>query len=456
MNKYRIKDFIKIGGGSACPGDRIEPAVELVKKGKLDYICFDSLSEVELNAFKLHKMEYPDEGFDVFMEERLRAILPLCVSNKTKIIGNMGAANPLAAQKLAINISRQLGIKGIKIAAILGDDVYEIIKKLNTTVLETNDTVDKFGDKLISAYAYIPCIPIVEALQKGADIVITGRVGDASLFLAPMMYEFSWQEDEWDLLAKGILIGHLLECAGQVSGGYFADPPYKTVPNLYRLGFPIAEVFPDGEAIITKVSESGGEVSVATCTEQLLYEVTDPTCYIEADVITDFSEVDFVQVGKDKVKIGGKIKGKPKPKQLKVNLGVKEGYIGEGIVWYVGPGAYERAKLAGEIIKKRLSHIVNLKAENLRFELLGINALCGSFEDTPKMVPNEVGLRVAARTSTKSEALKITREIETIDNNGPAGIGRMPRKEEIKKILGHYVTFIPRDKITTKVIIMEV
>ena len=452
--KDRAK-LLRLGGGSACPGERLEPTVELVEKGNIDYIIFDSLSESEMLAFERQKMSQPDAGYDIYSERRLRAIWPQCARSGIRIIGNMGAANPRGAQEVAIRVAREMGLQGQKVAAVLGDNVLASVTRLNPVINETGNAVSEFGDKLIAAHAYIPADPIVEALEQGADLVITGRVGDASLFLAPMIHEFGWRADAWDLLAKGIVLGHLLECAGQVTGGYFADPPYKNVPDLYRLGFPIAEITSEGETTITKTPDSGGLVSPATCAEQMLYEVDDPANYIEADVVTDFTDIGFEQVGPDRVRIDGTVKGKPKPDLLKVNLGVSEGYRAEGTIFYAGPGAYERAKLAADVIRQRLEKVTALLADALRFDFIGINALYGPPSGEVNNPPWEVGLRVAGRTHSRDEAWKIMHELETIDNNGPAAIGRGLRSEEITEILGYYSTFVPRETVETEVIVRE-
>ena len=446
---------VRLGGGSACPGERLEPAVELVEKGNIDYIIFDSLSESEMLAFERQKLRQPDAGYDIYSERRLRAIWTQCARAGIGIIGNMGAANPRGAQEVAIRVARTMGLEGQKVAAVLGDNVLDTVTELNPVVNETGRPVSDFGARLVAAHAYIPADPIVEALEQGADLVITGRVGDASLFLAPMIHEFGWLADEWDLLAKGIVVGHLLECAGHVTGGYFADPPYKTVPDLYRLGFPIAEITAEGETIITKTPGSGGVVSTATCAEQMLYEVDDPANYIEADVVTDFSDIGFEQVGPDRVKIEGTVRGKPKPDLLKVNLGVREGYRAEGTIFYAGPGAYGRAKLAADVIRQRLERVTALEADELRFDYIGINALYGPPSGEVKNEPWEVGLRVAGRTQSREEAWKIMHELETIDNNGPAAIGRGLRSEEISEILGYYSTFAPREAVETEVVVRE-
>jgi len=451
----RRSDVLRLGGGSACPGERLEPAIELIEKGEIHYIIFDSLSESEMLAFERHKITHPELGYDVYAEARLRAILPLCERHNVKIIGNMGGANPRGCQDLALRLARELGLKGIKVASVLGDNVLSLVKGLNSTVCETGKGVNEFGDRMIAAHAYIPADPIVEALRQGAAVVITGRVGDASLYLAPMRYEFGWADEDRDLLAKGIVIGHLLECAGQLTGGYFADPPYKVVPDLHRLGFPIAELTADGGAVITKVDGSGGLVTPATCAEQMLYEVHDPANYIEADVVADLSDVGFDQIGPNRVVVTGTIKGKPKPELLKVNLGVREGYLAEGTIFYAGPGAYERAQLAAEVMRLRLELVTHLKATALRFDFIGVNALYGPPADHSNHFPWEVGLRVTGRTQSSSEAWKIMHELETIDNNGPAAIARGLRKEETREILGYYSTFIPRNRVTTEVVVQE-
>ena len=451
-----MNDIIKLGSGSACPGERLEPALELVKYADINYIIFDSLSESEMLKFEKHKLEKQSHGYDTFMEARLNKIWPLCYKRKIKIIGNMGAANTKSAQNIACKIGKNLKLKGSKIATVHGDNVLNLVKELDLKTTESNIPVSAFGDNLIAAHAYIPADTLVEALHQGADLLITGRVGDATLYLAPLRYEFGWLENEWDLLARGIIVGHLFECAGQLTGGYFADPPYKKVPNLDNLGFPIAEVKKDGSTIITKLPKSGGIVSVATCAEQMLYEVGDPANYIHADVITDFTDIGFKEIRKNRVSIIGDIKGKEKPKHLKVNLGVKEGYIAEGIVFYAGIGAYDRAKLAAEIIQKRLYKYTNIKKKSLRIDYIGINSIHNNNFEVYNYEAREIGLRIAGRTETKKEAWRILHEFETIDNNGPAGIARGLRKEDIREIIGYYSTLIPREYVNTTYDLLEI
>ena len=447
---------VRLGGGSAGSEDRIDPAIDLAERGGIDYLIFDSLSESELSLIESARRSDPSQpGYDAFTELRLNEVMPSCARNGVKIIGNMGAADPEGAQDLALAISRRLGLKRLRIAAVSGDNVLELVKGKNLMVAETGRRVGAFGDDLVSAFAYIPGEPIVAALREGADIVVTGRVGDASLFLAPLVHEFGWPDDDWDRLARGIVVGHLLECAAQVTGGFFADPPYKVVPDLDRLGFPMAEVSDDGEAVITKLPDAGGLVSAATCAEQLLYEVHDPSHYIEADVISDFSGIAFEPDGQDRVRIGGVIRGKPKPECLKVSLGVREGWLGAGTVYYGGPGALGRAKLAAEAVTRRFERI-GLRPDAFRVSFLGVDSLFESAPGVPLSDPWEVGLRIAGRTRHRSQAAMIAREASTVlSNNGPAGVSCRQRQYELKEVVGYYTTFVPREAVTPQVRVKE-
>jgi len=285
-------------------------------------------------------------------------------------------------------------------------------------------------------------------------VVITGRLGDSSMYLAPLRFEFGWKEDDWDLLARGIITGHLLECAGQVTGGYYASPPHKIVPDLHRLGFPIAEVEADGTAVITKLPDTGGTVTVGTCTEQLLYETHDPTAYIHAEVIVDFSQIQFNEVGPDRVRVTG-VRGKPCPSHLKVNLGVRDGYFGRGEIFYGGYAAYERAKLSADRIRKRLE-IVGADPDKLRVDFIGMNALFESADGSVSPAPQEVVVRVCGSCKDRETAELIAYEMIALPCNGPAGGGCPPPTEAVSEILEIYTTFIPRDLAKPSLVIKEV
>ncbi len=411
---------VRIGSGAGYSGDRIEPAVELAEKGDIQYLGFECLAERTIALAQQQKLRDPDSGYDPLLEPRLRAVLPACRARGIKIITNMGAANPAAAAAKTIEIARRLGIKGLKVAAVTGDDVLDACKRGNYPLLEIDGRVADLGNRILSANAYLGAGPIVQALQAGADVVITGRVGDPALFMAPLIHEFGWAMDDWERLGKGAVVGHLLECAGQITGGYFADPGFKDVAGLARLGFPIGEVGEDGDVVITKVEGSGGAVTEATCKEQLLYEVHDPSRYLQPDVVGDFSKVTVTQIGPDRVRIQGG-SGTPKTGKLKTSIGYIDSYIGEGQMSYAGPGAVQRGRLALDIVRERLE-LTGVQMTESRFDLIGANSLHGdALSEAGK--PYEVRVRVAGRTDSLAEAVRIGNEVETLYTNGPAGGG---------------------------------
>ena len=410
---------IRIGAGAGYSGDRIEPAVELAEKGALDYLVFECLAERTIALAQQARMKDPAGGFDPLLVARMQAVLPICRANKVRIVTNMGAANPLGAAEAARAVARKLGLTGLKIAAVTGDDVLAAAKEADLA-LDNGDTVKGLGNRIVSANAYIGARAIAEALAAGADVVITGRAADPALFLGPLVHEFGWAMDDWELLGKGTLVGHLLECAGQITGGYFADPGVKDVDGLARLGFPIGEVREDGDLIITKVDGSGGAVTPSTVKEQLLYEIHDPAQYFQPDVVADFSHVRVEAIGPDRVHVTGG-RGTPKTGLLKTSVGYIDSYVGEGQISYAGPGAVARGRLALDIVRERLN-IIGAQTTELRFDLIGVNALHGDGM-AEGGEPYEVRVRVAGRTETLSEAVKIGNEVETLYTNGPAGGG---------------------------------
>ena len=282
----------------------------------------------------------------------MRRVLPAALTRGVRIVTNAGAANPIGAARAVAGLCRELGLLSVRIAAVTGDDVLDIVTASPFPLLDRAGTSDQL-DGVISANTYLGAAPIVEALALGADVVITGRVGDPALFVGPLAYSFGWSLDDAPLIGRATVIGHLLECAGQLTGGYFADGARKQVPNLARLGFPLAEVASDASAIVTKVAGSGGMVTLATCKEQLLYEILDPAAYLQADVVADFRTVSLADVGPDRVAVTGG-DGRTRPSTLKVSIGYHDGIIGEGQISYAGPGALCRARLAADICANAL------------------------------------------------------------------------------------------------------
>src|SRR3954471_13303320 len=411
---------IRIGSGAGYSGDRVEPAVELAGKGDIDYLVFECLGERTVALAQQARMKNPEAGYDPLLEERMRAVLPLCAANGIKVITNMGAANPHAAARMTAEIAKSLGLS-LKIAAVIGDDVLEACKAGDLPIMEFDGTIKQLGNRLLSANAYLGAGPMVETLTSGADVVITGRASDPALFLAPMIHAFGWAMDDWNLLGQGTVAGHLLECAGQITGGYFADPGYKDVSDLPRLGFPIGEVGEDGSLVITKVAGSGGAVTAQTCKEQLLYEVHDPAKYFQPDVVADFSQVKVEEIGPDRVRVSGG-RGAKRTDTLKVSVGYVDSYIGEGQISYAGPGALARGRLALEIVRERLQ-LTGVETSELRFELVGVDSLHGPEVSTRAGEPYEVRVRVSGRTENLREAIRIGNEVETLYTNGPAAGG---------------------------------
>jgi hypothetical protein len=355
------------------------------------------------------------------LEERMRAVLPVCAAKGIKIVTNMGAANPEAAAHKTAEIAKSLGLSSLRIAAIVGDDVLEACKNGDLPLMEFDGSIKQLGNRLLSANAYLGAEPMAQALSEGADVVITGRASDPALFLAPMIHAFGWAMDDWNLLGQGTVAGHLLECAGQITGGYFADPGHKDVEGLARLGFPIGEVGEDGALVITKVAGSGGAVTAQTCKEQLLYEVHDPKRYLQPDVVADFSQVRVEEIAPDRVRISGG-RGTKRTDTLKVSVGYVDSFIGEGQISYAGPGALARGRLALEIVRERLK-LTNVAASEFRFELIGVESLHGAEISAHANEPYEVRVRVAGRTENLREAVRIGNEVETLYTNGPAAGG---------------------------------
>lgn len=442
---------MRIGAGAGYSGDRIEPAIELAEQGRLDYLIFECLAERTIALAQQAKLRDPVNGYDPHLEARMRAVLPICSRNGTRIVTNAGAANPAEAARRVQQIANSLGLHGVKIAAVCGDDVLHIVRRDNLPLLESGEPCNSLGDRIISANAYIGVEPIIEALEYDADVVIAGRCADPSLFLAPIMHRFHWDPTDWTRLGAGTVVGHLLECAGQVTGGYFADPGYKDVPNLARLGFPLAEVAEDGSAIITKVDGSGGEVSEASCKEQLLYEIHDPSAYLTPDVTADFTEVTVRQLGKDRVAVEGG-RGRPRPSSLKVSIGCREGFAGEGQISYAGPGALARARLALEIVRERL-RLTQVPCRDMRFDLIGVNAMHGDAFGASWGEPYEVRARAAGRADSREAAARIGAEVESLYTNGPAGGGGA--RQEVSEIIGIWSALVPRGAVTCRVEYLE-
>ena len=444
-------DTLRLGAGAGYSGDRIEPALELVERGDIDVLVFECLAERTIALAQQARRRDPEAGFDPLLETRIRSVLGAAVERGVRIVTNMGAANPLAAARRTAAVARELGLASLRVAAVLGDDVLAHVLAGDYRFEESAAPVRELGDRIVSANAYLGVAPICAALRSDADVVVTGRASDPALFLAPIVHAFGWSLDDWNLLGQGTVVGHMLECAGQVTGGYFADPGLKNVADLARLGFPIGEVSRDGDFVVTKVEGSGGCVSAATCKEQLLYEIHDPARYLQPDVVADFTHVRVDEIAKDRVRVVGG-RGSAPTGMLKASIGYVDGWVGEGQISYAGAGAFARARLAREIVRERLRS-TRVEASEMRFDLLGVDALHG-----PVAVrdgePYEVRLRVAGRTRSMAEAVRIGNEVETLYTNGPAGGGGVVKSA--REVVAVQSVLVPATAVRPSVEIVEV
>jgi hypothetical protein len=439
-----MREPLRIGSGAGFSGDRLEPAVVLAERGALQFLGLECLGERTVALAQLRKRRDPTLGYDPLLVRRMELLLPLLRRNGIRLITNMGAANPLAAADAILRIARARKLP-IRVAVVTGDDVHDRIGADNVT-LEDGTPLGRFGE-LVSANAYLGVAALLPALETGADIVITGRVADPSLFLAPMVQHYGWSLDDFDRLARGTSVGHLLECAGQLCGGYFAEPGRKEIPDMARLGFPYADVAADGTAVLSKVAGTGGRINLATAKEQLLYEVTDPTGYITPDVVADFTTARLREVGPDRVAVSG-VTGRRRPDKLKVSVGYLAGYVGEGEISYAGANAEARARLAGEIVRERLAG----EFADLRVDLIGSTALHGkAFDSTAR--PYEVRLRVAARAPTAERAMLVGEEVEALYTNGPGGGGGT--RKYVHEQIGIVSTLLERERVPSKVTLRE-
>lgn len=444
----RAPGTLRLGAGAGFAGDRIDPAVELARRARPDYLVFECLGERTVAAGHARRIADPAAGFDPLLAARLRAVLPHCHPAGTTVVTNSGAANPDAAGECALREAGALGLDA-RIAVVTGDDVLELVRTTDPVVWETGTPLSEVGDELLSANAYLGAEPVAEAVASGADVVVTGRVADPALYLGPLVHEFGWDTGDHDLLGKGTLVGHLLECAGQLTGGYFADPLTKPVPDPARLGFPFADVGPDGAAVFGKPDGSGGRLDRRTCGEQLLYEVDDPAAYVTPDVVADFSDVTFTDAGTDRVAAHGAT-GRPRPDGLKVTLGFRGGWLGEGQLSYAGPRCLDRARMAADIACERLVGVHGLPEEAVEVEYIGAGAAfrgLAAAED-----PAEVRVRVSARVPTAEAAEAVGWEVESLYTNGPAGGGGARRSTT--EIVAVRSCVVPREHVRPRVTVV--
>jgi hypothetical protein len=440
--KQRKAGAIRIGGGSAFFNDRVDAALELVERGDIDVLMLETLAERTLALLHVAKRK-GGSGYWDNLAGRLEVLLPAMAKHGTNFVTNAGGAAPEACARMIARLARERGIK-MKVAAVTGDDVTELVRATDPVLTETREPVSKLGTDIICTNAYLGADAIAAAYAGGADVIVTGRVTDSALALGPAMATLGWQADDNDAMACGVLAGHLLECGGQATGGYFAEPGLKDVPDVDRIGFPIAEIRDDRSITITKPPGSGGRIDRHTITEQILYEMHDPAAYLTPDIALDVTGLDLAESGPDEVRLTG-ARGHRRPDTLKVLIGVDSGVLAEIEISYAGINCEARARLAADIIKKRAARDPMLGNQTIQFDLIGVNSAWPG--DTVQPV-RDVRLRVAARVPDQAAADKLITEVESLYVNGPAGGGgvRFASRPTIRT----YTTFVPREKVTPR------
>ena len=446
---------IRIGtGAGGCTFERLEPCADLVERGNLDYLVFECLSERTLASAQKEKLQNKELGYNPMLEVRMRRFLKPCVEQGIKIVSNMGAANTLYAVRKIAEIATELGISHLKIGYVLGDDITDSIHDFDAEPLYDSDGLLGDLSNVISANVYFGSDGIVEALNAGAQVVVTGRVVDVALFTGPIFHEFPEFTKSADKRGQAILLGHLMECNAQVSGGYFYDPYKKEIENLENIGFPIAEMSESGDFVISKLPETGGLVSVDTCKEQLLYEINDPSNYIGPDGIADFGNVHFEAVGSDAVAAMGAT-SRPAPATYKVNVGYLDGFKGIGEVSYAGPGCLERAQAIAQAVQKRWD-IAGLTLDRTKVSIIGYNSVFGD-KIAEQFAPKdllEVRVRFAVHAYNRLQVELANRETMCLSINGAAGsAGTETRVEEVLAIDN---IIIPRNCVEYSIGIWEV
>ncbi len=440
---------LRIGCAAGFSGDRTDAAAPVVQaliaSGQPAVLIFETLAERTLALAQLARRTQPDTGYEPLLVDLLQPVLADCLAHGVRIVSNFGAANPAGASRRIHQLAAALGLRAPRIAVVQGDD---LSGPHHRALLERALGPAMPTEPIVSANAYIGAQAIADALRAGADIVVCGRVADPSLVLGPAMAHYGWAADDWNRLARATMAGHLLECGAQVTGGYFADPGYKDVPGLATLGYPIAEIDPDGHCTITKPAGTGGCINERTVKEQLLYELHDPAAYLTPDVVADITTAQVLPVGPDAVRLEG-VRGHPQPPTLKVNVCFESGWFAEGEISYAGPRAEARARLAGQVLRERLQGL-----GPVRVDLIGVTSVLGDDASTWLDAPaadldatRDVRLRVALQHRDHASAQRLVREVTALYTCGPAGGGGV--RTAMRPRLGTVSCLVPRSAVVT-------
>jgi hypothetical protein len=455
--KGHMKDSLLVGSAAGFSGDRVDaarPVVDtLIARRQLAVLMFETLAERTLALAQLARQTDPEAGFEPLLDEMIGPVLADCLRHRIRIVGNFGAANPRGAARRLHALAHTLGLRRPRIAVVEGDDLSGPDQRplLDACLAEARGDARSTLD-IASANAYLGAEGIVQGLRAGADIVVTGRVADPSLALGPAMAHYGWAADDWDRLARATMAGHLLECGAQVCGGYYADPGFKDVPGLDSIGFPIAEIDADGHCTITKAEGTGGLIDEHTVKEQLLYELHDPCAYLTPDVVADIGEAEVLPLARDTVRLQG-VRGRARPATLKVNAFHRQGWLAEGEISYAGRGAEARARLAADVLRRRLEG-----CGPLRVDLIGVASVFGDDDGRwlaaqPAGDARDVRLRVALNHADRAVAERLAREVTALYTCGPAGGGGV--RTGLRQRLGTVSCAVDRTRVQARVEVME-
>jgi len=451
--------MIRIANGQGFWGDSLEAPVEQIRRGPIDYLTLDYLAEVTMSILQKQRMRDPQAGYARDFVDLIARVLPDLKERRIRVIANAGGINPMGCRDAVLDRAARQNIP-LKVATVTGDDISDRLDQfmkrgIELKNMDTGEPLAAIRAQVERANVYFGAFPVAEALGLGADIVITGRVADAALTLAPMIHEFGWKETDWDKLTAGIVAGHAIECGAQVTGGN-CQADWEAIPDLDDIGYPIVEAEPDGTFSVTKHAGTGGRVTVASVKEQLLYEIGDPTQYITPDCVADFTTVHLDQAGENRVRFSG-IEGRPATNYYKVSISYTAGYKAMGSLVYTWPDAYKKARAADQILRQRLTRL-GLRFDEIRTEFLGANACHGipSAEPSLAIEPHlpEVVLRVGVRSENRAAVDRFTREIAPLVLNGPPGVSGLglgrPRVEEI---VAFWPALIPKSEVRPEVAI---
>jgi Acyclic terpene utilisation family protein AtuA len=444
--------MIRIANGQGFWGDWLEAPVRLVEQGPIDYLALDYLAEITMSILQKQKQADANLGYARDFPPLIARIASHIRERGVRVIANAGGVNPVACAREVVRLA-----PGLKVAVVLGDDVYPrldefLAKGYQLRDMETGETIDAIRGRIQSANAYIGAFPLAEALATGAHVVVAGRSTDTALTLAPMVHRFGWQADEYDKLAAGTIAGHIIECGAQCSGGN-CQVDWQTIPDMADIGYPIVEAAPDGTFVVTKHAAAGGRVTTHSVKEQLLYELGDPKNYITPDCVADFTSIQLAEDGPDRVRVTG-IRGGARPPTLKLSISYSNGWKAIGTLVYSWPQALEKALAADRIVRERLQRL-GLRFDEIYTEYFGVNA-CHGPAAPANPDPPEVQLRIGVRGQDRKAVDRFTRELIPLVLNGPPGAtgfgeGRPP----VREIVAYWPALVPREEIVTRVEVVE-